>query len=60
MSNTEVIDNLKYCQNCGYESHCGVPLMKDFRGHSGSGSIKGQVEVCKFCRCGKCKKPDWG
>jgi hypothetical protein len=45
-----------YCKNCGYESHCGVPLMKEFRGQGGIGGIEGQVEVCKKCRCEKCKK----
>ena len=45
-----------YCKNCGNESHCGVPLMKEFRGHTNHGGIEGQTEVCKNCRCEKCKK----
>ena len=48
------------CRNCGHESHCGTKLMKDFRGHKGVGAIKGQIEICKFCRCEKCTAPDWG
>jgi hypothetical protein len=42
------------CKNCGHESHCGIKLMKDFRGLSGTGGIEGQIEVCKYCRCNKC------
>jgi predicted metal-binding protein len=34
--------------------------MKEFRGHTNHGGIEGQTEVCKKCRCEKCKKPDWG
>ena len=46
------------CQNCGHESHCGVPYMKEE--HNWKGEHLGQTEVCKHCRCEKCKKPDWG
>tara|TARA_Y100001963_G_scaffold158433_1_gene258054 strand:+ start:10296 stop:10490 length:195 start_codon:yes stop_codon:yes gene_type:complete len=46
------------CRNCGHDSHCGVPLYKDFR-PEGKG-IQGQIEVCKHCRCPKCTIPDWG
>ena len=49
-----------YCKNCDHESHCGVPLMKEFRGHKDHGGIEGHIEVCKKCRCEKCKIPDWG
>ena len=48
------------CNNCGHEPHCGVPMMKDFRGHKATGGIEGQTEVCKQCNCEKCKRPDWG
>ncbi len=49
------------CKNCGHDSHCGIPLMKDFRGGSGTGGIEGQIEVCKSCRCIACEtKTDWG
>ena len=45
------------CRNCGHDSHCGVPLVKDIRNiwekHLG------QIEVCKHCRCEKCTQPDW-
>ena len=48
------------CKNCGHESHCGIKLMKDFRGLSGTGGIEGQIEVCKSCRCEKCSQSSWG
>mgnify|MGYP003148873480 CR=1 FL=1 len=51
------------CKNCGYDSHCGIPLIKDIRinaeldnGHSETE----QIEVCKYCRCEKCTKSEWG
>ena len=43
------------CKNCGHDSHCGVPLIKDVTGYT---EIE-QIEVCKYCRCGKCTIPDW-
>ena len=43
------------CKNCGHESHCGIKLMKDFRGHTGNSGIQGQIEVCKSCRCEECE-----
>jgi len=55
---TEVQENT-CCQNCGHESHCGVPLHKDFRRDYDHG-VEGQIEVCKYCRCNKCSQPDWG
>ena len=48
------------CKNCGHESHCGVPLHKDFRRDHYDHGVEGQIEVCKYCRCNKCSKPDWG
>ena len=45
------------CRNCGHDSHCGVPLMKEVR--NAWLDRLGQVEVCKFCRCEKCTIPDW-
>ncbi len=51
------------CQNCGHESHCGVPLWKEFRRAYDHGP-EGQIEVCKHCRCEYCSKidkpSDWG
>ena len=35
---------MAYCKNCGHESHCGVPLMKEFRGHKDHGGIDLVVE----------------
>ena len=49
------------CKNCGHESHCGVPLHKDFRRDHYDHGVEGQVEVCKHCRCILCEvKTDWG
>ena len=46
------------CQNCGADSHCGVPLKKEMR--DGDNKII-EVEVCKQCRCYNCStKTDWG
>ena len=49
-----------YCKNCGHESHCGTNKMAEHRGYSVDGAIMGMIEVCKSCRCEKCKQPDWG
>ncbi len=47
------------CKNCGHDSHCGVPLMKDV--NNSWEKRLGQIEVCKQCRCAKCEiKTDWG
>ena len=54
---TEVQENT-CCQNCGHESHCGVPLHKDFRRDHYDHGVEGQIEVCKYCRCNKCSQPD--
>ena len=48
-----------YCQNCGHESHCGVPLMKELE-RDWVDVPPEKIEVCKYCRCKKCSKPDWG
>ena len=49
------------CKNCGHDSHCGVPLMKDFRREPYNHGTEGQIEVCKNCRCAMCEpKTDWG
>ena len=46
------------CQNCGYESHCGVNLMREE--YNARGKHLGQIEVCKYCRCEECiEKPHW-
>ena len=56
-----MVIQMSNCKNCGHDSHCGIPLMKDFRGGSGTGGIEGQIEVCKSCRCIACEtKTDWG
>jgi hypothetical protein len=34
---------MTYCNNCGYESHCGNDFWKE------------NIEVCKHCRCEKCE-----
>ena len=43
-----------YCQNCGRTSHCGTPLLEDFR--NWKDEHMGAIEVCKHCRCEKCSK----
>jgi len=45
---------ITYCKNCGHESHCDVPLHKDFRREPYDHGVEGQIEVCKKCRCEKC------
>jgi hypothetical protein len=44
-----------HCKNCGHQSHCGTPLVKKLE--TGNGEA---IEVCKYCRCDKCIRPDWG
>jgi len=41
--NTNINRNMTYCNNCGYESHCGNDFWKE------------NIEVCKHCRCEKCE-----
>ena len=43
---------MTYCLNCGHDSHCGVPYMRDE--HSWRGEHLGQIQVCKQCRCKLC------
>ena len=45
-----------YCQNCGRISHCGVPVMEEFRRTPYNHGIEGQIAVCKHCRCDHCSK----
>ena len=49
---------ITYCKNCGHESHCGVPYLREER--NWQGKLLGQIEVCKYCRCEVCRQPDWG
>ncbi len=44
------------CQNCGHESHCGVPLYKDYRREYYDHGVEGQIKVCECCRCEECVK----
>ena len=46
---------MSHCQNCGHESHCGVPLRKEFRRPPYNKGPEGQIEVCKNCRCENCE-----
>jgi len=40
------------CNNCGYNSHCGVPYsVEDEDGFTGEAYMR---EICKNCRCEKC------
>ena len=43
------------CKNCGHESHCGVPLYKDFRREPYDHGVEGQIKVCEYCRCVFCE-----
>jgi len=47
-----------YCQNCGYESHCGNIKYREER--DWKGERIGEIEVCKRCRCVECTKSDPG
>ena len=49
---------ITYCKNCGDESHCGGPYLREER--NWQGKLLGQIEVCKYCRCEVCRQPDWG
>ena len=51
---------MTYCKNCGHESHCGHPLTKSYRRQPYEHGPEGEIEVCKYCRCQKCKNPDCG
>jgi hypothetical protein len=46
--------SMDYCNNCGRGSHCGVPVMEDFRREPYNHGIEGQICVCKYCMCGRC------
>jgi len=39
------------CENCGRESHCGIPLKEQHR--DGDNRLI-EIEVCKQCRCYQC------
>jgi len=40
------------CNNCGHNSHCGVPYsVEDEDGFTGEAYMR---EICKNCRCEKC------
>ena len=43
----EMVD--AYCQNCGYESHCGNIKYREER--NWRGERIGEIEVCNRCRC---------
>ena len=44
--------NMTYCNNCGYESHCGNNiLVEDEDEHRRAY----EREICKHCRCEKCE-----
>ena len=46
---------MTYCQNCGHESHCGIPLLREERNYKKE--LLGQIEVCKNCLCEVCEAP---
>ena len=44
---------MAYCQNCGYDSHCGTDckrVERDWRG-----KLLGEIVVCQYCRCELCE-----
>ena len=44
---------MTYCNNCGHNSHCGVPYsVEDEDGYTGEAYMR---EVCKHCRCSECE-----
>ena len=47
---------MSYCQNCGKESHCGIPLHEEYR--DVYDNRRGVIKVCDSCRCEKCTKKD--
>ena len=47
-----------YCQNCGYESHCGNIKYREER--NWKDERIGEIEVCKRCRCVECTESDPG
>ena len=49
-----------YCQNCGYESHCGASLQKPLRSYRRELLDKDDVIICNRCRCVKCTESDPG
>lgn len=43
---------MDYCENCGYEAHCGTSLYKEHR--DVWDNHRGQIKVCDMCRCEEC------
>ena len=44
---------MTYCQNCGYDSHCGVDYKRAER--DWRGKLLGEIVVCQYCRCELCE-----
>ena len=47
-----------HCNNCGHNSHCGVPFYEDAEDGVTGESYK--YEICKHCRCNDCTPLDYG
>jgi len=45
-----------YCQNCGYESHCGTNYTKVEINEAGEET---RLKVCTNCRCDNCVNADF-
>ena len=44
-----------YCQNCGYNSHCGNPVRKSmYSSPRSADDALQEIEICKKCRCQMC------
>ena len=48
------------CRICGHDSHCDEELMKDTFNAYGKRLGQSKNVKCKYCRCEKCARPDWG
>jgi hypothetical protein len=53
------VRTMNSCNNCGHESHCGVPCKEEFC------AGEAMILVCAHCRCDKCEVIDdeeikWG
>lgn len=49
---------MQYCQNCGHESHCGIPLWKEVKINDPFLGQNPSIKVCNHCRCDKCQNKD--
>ena len=48
---------MDYCQNCGHQSHCGIPANREEKDYDGRIYI---IKICDGCRCDNCKEKQNG